>query len=114
MSAVEEWTATSPRRFRSSSLRSIPVAENQLVGLDGAVVNGRSLKSSDAPVTNGGRASITTTGHILQVPVLATTDPFVEDTDQITISRLPASAVTTVRGGLLPDQLAAALAKLPW
>ena len=90
-----------------------PVAENQLVGLDGAVVNGRSLKSSDAPVTNGGSASITTTGHILQVPVLATTDPFVEDTDQITISRLPASAVTTVRGGLLPDQLAAALAKLP-
>ncbi len=88
-----------------------PVAENQLVGLDHAVVDGRYLHTSDAPKLVGGGASAE--ARNLQVPVLATTDPFVEGSDQITISRLPASAVATVRDGQLPDQLAAALAKLP-
>jgi len=44
--------------------------------------------------------------------VLATTNPFVDDTDQITISRLPPSAVATVRQNLLPTPLVAALGKL--
>ena len=88
-----------------------PVAENQLVGLDHAVVEGRDLGGGDTPLLTGG--GTTSEARNLQVPVLATTDPFVEGSDQITISRLPASAVSTVRDGLLPDQLAAALAKLP-
>ena len=90
-----------------------PVAENQLVGLDGAVVDGALPQEQRCAVDQSWQPLDHHHGHILQVPVLATTDPFVEGSDQIAISRLPASAVATVRSGLLPDQLAAALAKLP-
>ncbi len=84
-----------------------PTAEAQLVGLNGAVVQGRYLRPDDADVVvNRSDAS-----SQLQVPVLATTNPFVDDTDEITISRLPAAAVTAVRQNLLPKSLVAALAK---
>ena len=88
-----------------------PVAEDHLVGLDHAVVQGRFLSTADAPKMVGGGTS--GEAPSVEVPVLATTDPFVGGSDQITISRLPASAVSTVRDELLPDQLGAALAKLP-
>lgn len=81
-----------------------PTAEQQLVGLGNAVVNGRYLRTADAPVASGSQ---------LQVSVLASTDPFVDDQDRITIARLPASAVTAVRQDLTPGQLATALATLP-
>ena len=85
-----------------------PVAEQQLVGLGNAVKSGRYLRPTDTAVTVGPGL---TSAPQLQVPVLATTNPFVDDTDQITVNRLPASAVALLHQGLLPDQLAAALAK---
>ena len=85
-----------------------PLAEQQLVGLGHAVVNGRYLRDSDTAVTIDRHGA----SSQLQVPVLATTNPFVDDTDQITISRLPPSAVATVRQNLLPTPLVAALGKL--
>jgi hypothetical protein len=85
-----------------------PVAEQQLVGLGNAVKSGRYLRPTDTAVTV--RPGLTSAPQ-LQVPVLATTNPFVDDTDQITVNRLPASAVALLHQGLLPDQLAAALAK---
>jgi hypothetical protein len=85
-----------------------PVAEQQLVGLGNAVKSGRYLRPTDTAVMV--RPGLTSAPQ-LQVPVLATTNPFVDDTDQITVNRLPASAVALLHQGLLPDQLAAALAK---
>src|ERR1019366_316513 len=67
-----------------------PVAEQQLVGLGNAVKSGRYLRPTDTAVTV--RPGLTSAPQ-LQVPVLATTNPFVDDTDQITVNRLPASAV---------------------
>ena len=91
-----------------------PVAEQQLVGLGNAVKSGRYLRASDSAVAIGPQPIPGSTASLapqLQVPVLATTNPFVDDTDQITVNRLPASAVSLLHQGLLPDQLAAALAK---
>jgi putative ABC transport system permease protein len=85
-----------------------PSVEQQLVGLARAVVNGRYLTAKDAALVVNRHGA----APQLQVPVLATTDPFADDQDQITINRLPASAVATVRQGLLPDQLGASLTKL--
>ena len=88
-----------------------PVAEQQLVGLGNAVKSGRYLRPPTAPSPIGSQPIVGSLAPELQVPVLATTDPFVDDTDQITVNRLPASAVGLLHQGLLPDQLAAALAK---
>jgi len=86
-----------------------PTAEQQLVGLNNAVVSGRALRANDAAVALPSEGYF---GPRLQVPVLATTNPLTDDQDQITINQLPASAVNIARQGLLPDQLAAALSKL--
>jgi len=88
-----------------------PVAEQQLVGLGNAVTSGRYLRPTDSAVAIGAQPIPGSLAPHLQVPVLATTNPFVDDTDQITVSRLPAAAVALLHQGLLPDQLAAALAK---
>ena len=91
-----------------------PVAEQQLVGLGNAVKSGRYLRASDSAISVGPQSipgSTATLGPQLQVPVLATTNPLVDDTDQVTVNQLPASAVGLLHQGLLPDQLAAALAK---
>ena len=88
-----------------------PVAEQQLVGLGNAVKSGRYLRPTDSAVAIGSQPTVGSLAPQLQVPVLATTNPFVDDTDQITVNRLPASAVGLLHQGLLPDQLAAALAK---
>jgi ABC-type lipoprotein release transport system permease subunit len=69
------------------------------------VVSGRYLKESDQPVPTSGLGP--------EVPVLATTDPYDDDQDVITVDTLPTSAVSLVREGLSPDQVAAALAKEP-
>lgn len=82
-----------------------PTAEQDLVGLAGAVVKGRYLSESDQPVPTSGLGP--------EVPVLATTDPYDDDQDVITVDSLPGSAVSLVREGLSPDQMAAALAKEP-
>jgi putative ABC transport system permease protein len=91
-----------------------PVAEQQLVGLGNAVKSGRYLRPTDSANSIGPQpipGSIATTPSELQVPVLATINPLVDDTDQITVNQLPTSAVGLLHQGLLPDQLAAALAK---
>ena len=88
-----------------------PVAEQRLVGLGNAVKSGRYLRPTDIPVAIGSQSTVGSLAPQLQVPVLATTNPFVDDTDQITVNRLPASAVGLLHQGLLPDKLAAALAK---
>jgi putative ABC transport system permease protein len=88
-----------------------PVPEQQLVGLGNAVKSGRYLRPTDSAVAIGSQPTAGSLAPQLQVPVLATTDPFVDDADQITVNRLPASAVGLLHQGLLPDQLAAALAK---
>jgi ABC-type lipoprotein release transport system permease subunit len=82
-----------------------PTAEQDLVGLAGAVVKGRYLSESDQPVPTSGLGP--------EVNVLATTDPYDDDQDVITVDSLPSSAVSLAREGLSPDQLAAALAKEP-
>ena len=85
-----------------------PDAEQKLVGLGNAVVSGRYLRPSDR-VTNKGR------GHAAYpvVPLLATTAPFLDDQDEIIINRLPPSAVALMRKGLSPDNLRAALSRVP-
>ncbi len=88
-----------------------PVAEQQLVGLGNAVTSGRYLRPADSALAIGSQPTVGSLAPLLQVPVLATTNPFVDDTDQITVNRLPASAVDLLHQGLLPDKLAAALAK---
>src|ERR1022692_3531678 len=88
-----------------------PVAEQQLVGLGNAVKSGRYLRPTDSALAIGSQPTVGSLAPQLQVPVLATTNPFVDDTDQITVNRLPASAVALLHQGLLPDQLAAALGK---
>ena len=88
-----------------------PVAEQQLVGLSNAVTSGRYLRPTDSALAIGSQPAVGSLAPQLQVPVLATTNPFVDDTDQITVNRLPASAVDLLHRGLLPDKLAAALAK---
>jgi len=88
-----------------------PVAEQQLVGLGNALTSGRYLHPTDSALAIGAQPTVGSLAPQLQVPVLATTNPFVDDTDQITVNRLPASAVDLLHQGLLPDKLAAALAK---
>jgi putative ABC transport system permease protein len=91
-----------------------PAAEQQLVGLGNEVKSGRYLRPTDSAIAIAPHpisGSSLTTAPELQVPVLTTTNPFIDDTDQITVNRLPASAVGLLHQGLLPDQLAAALAK---
>jgi len=82
-----------------------PAAEDDLVGLASAVVEGSYLRESDQPVATNGLGP--------QVPVLATTDPYDDDQDLITVNTLPGSSVNLIRGGQSPDQIAAALAKEP-
>jgi putative ABC transport system permease protein len=84
-----------------------PEAEQKLDGLGGAVVRGRYFRESDR-ITRKGTAG----AHPL-VPVLTSTKRYVDDQDVITISRLPAAAVRLIRSGLSPQQLQAALARLP-
>ncbi len=94
-----------------------PIAEQQLVGVGNALVTGRYLRASDQPIAVAAQPSPTKPQELLppqlQVPVLATTDPFVDDNDEISVDQLPASAVTLMRSGLAPDKLAEALSALP-
>lgn len=84
-----------------------PVAEQELAGLGRSIVEGRYLRQSDTAHLGAPPSSP------LEVPVIATTKPFADDQDHVTINLLPSSAVTVVRGGLLPGQVAAALAAQP-
>ncbi len=86
-----------------------PQAEQRLDDLGGAVVRGRYFKESDRMTI----ARKGTPGAHPLVPVLTSTKPYVDDQDEITISRLPAAAVRLIRSGLSPEKLRAALSRLP-
>ncbi|MEV4463333.1 FtsX-like permease family protein [Micromonospora echinofusca] len=63
-----------------------PAAEDRLVGLGGAVVDGRALGPDDTATAR--RAG---SGEILTVPVLATSSPFVDEELRASFTRLPAA-----------------------
>lgn len=81
-----------------------PQAENELMRLGRAVSSGRYLRPSDGPVITGPGGSVAT------VPILASTVTYSGDQAQVTIERLPAAAVSLMRRGPAPAQLASALA----
>jgi hypothetical protein len=81
-----------------------PAAENQLTGLGGAVTSGHYL--GDAPM----RSSV---GSNVLVPLLGSTTAFDGDSDEVTVSRLPAAAVGVARSGELPGQIQRALEAEP-
>lgn len=68
-----------------------PTAESKLTGLNRAVTSGRYLQEGETDKTVGTNSIV--------VPVLASTQVFDGDVDQITVSELPSSAVDVVRSG---------------
>lgn len=85
-----------------------PAAEARLAGLKGAVVSGRYLTTADKPVVRGSG-----TASRLSVPVLVSTRSYQDDTDNITVRRLPASAAQQMTAGLTPGRLARLLRDSP-
>jgi putative ABC transport system permease protein len=73
-----------------------PVAENELNGIKSAVTSGTYLGEAERP---------STVGASLVVPVLGSTASFDGDVDQVTVNRLPASAVDVARSGKAPGVL---------
>jgi putative ABC transport system permease protein len=90
-----------------------PAAEQELDGLGDAVVKGRYLSENQQPTPPPATFGSETLDSGPQVPVLASTAPFVDDQDVIDVDTLPASAVSVVQSRLSPDRLSAALAKEP-
>ena len=88
-----------------------PAAEQALVGLRRTIVKGRYLKESDRPRRTTGPVHLVVEHP--EVPVIATTDPFVDDRDVVTVSRLPAAATALVRKVLSPKALARSLVREP-
>ncbi len=82
-----------------------PVAEAKLVGLKNAVVHGRYLRSGDVPTVGSFKGS----GR-LDVPVLVSTRPYIDDHDQITISKLGTAAAQAMLGAHSPRRVARVLA----
>jgi hypothetical protein len=68
-----------------------PRAENELTGLGGAVTSGRYLIEGEQDTPNLG--GLPGTG----IPVIGSTNSFDGDTDDVTVSLLPSSAVTAAR-----------------
>jgi putative ABC transport system permease protein len=70
-----------------------PQAENELTGLGKAVTSGRYLRNGERPSPYG-----TSRGGVV-VPVLGSSVSFDGDSDQVSVSLLPAAAVPQVRSG---------------
>ncbi|MEV4541784.1 FtsX-like permease family protein [Micromonospora echinaurantiaca] len=68
-----------------------PVAENRLVGLDAAVVSGRSVRA-DEPVTEQRGGTVVTR----TAPALVTSRPFIDSTMRARFTRLPTARPATV------------------
>ena len=86
-----------------------PRAESELTGLGRAVTSGKYLAEGQGPVIsvpNGRRPRATT------VPMLASTASFDGDTDHVTVSLLPSSAVTMARSGASQAAMTRALGSL--
>ena len=81
-----------------------PREENELTGLGHAVTSGRYLAETStlAPAALGLES--------VKVPLLASTDSFDGDTDRVTVSLLPQSAVAVERTGASPTTIASAFA----
>jgi hypothetical protein len=86
-----------------------PRAESELTGLGRAVTSGTYLAEGQRPVVspNGPRHPSTDV-----IPVLASTASFDGDTDHVTASLLPSSAVTVARSGRSQAAMARALGSL--
>lgn len=80
-----------------------PEAEEQLVGLTGALLDGRPLSVDDT-------ASMSPNGAAQQFPVLATSHPFVDGAIRASYRRLPAPPPVT---GVPPEQLKRVLSETP-
>ena len=87
-----------------------PRAENELTGLGGAVTSGKYLAEGQGPVisTLGPEGGV----PLDVVPMLASTASFDGDTDHVTVSLLPSSAVTMARSGASEVAMARALGSL--
>ncbi|WP_343449158.1 FtsX-like permease family protein [Micromonospora oryzae] len=81
-----------------------PTAEDRLVGLGGAVVDGRSLRPDDTASVRSAGSS-----ELLNVPVLATNRPFVDAELRAHFTRLPAARPA----GVDRDELERALRRGP-
>jgi putative ABC transport system permease protein len=68
-----------------------PTAESRLTGLNRAVTSGGYLREGEGDKTVGTNSVV--------VPVLASTQAFDGDVDQVTVTELPSSAVDAVRSG---------------
>lgn len=77
-----------------------PAAESQLAGVKQAVVQGRYLRAGDAPATVQDEG-----GSVLRVPVIASARPYTDDTDQVTVQRLPTAAADSFVTGKTPKQV---------
>jgi hypothetical protein len=86
-----------------------PRAENELTGLGHAVTSGKYLAEGQGPVS-----AVPCSGCDLQdtVPMLASTASFDGDTDHVTVSVLPSSAVTMARSGASQAAMARAFGSL--
>ncbi|SCL13227.1 FtsX-like permease family protein [Micromonospora rhizosphaerae] len=88
-----------------------PPAEERLVGLTGAVVEGRTLRTDDLPVDLPGLQN-------RQFPVLVTTRPYVDGTVSVSLSRLRPDRVAGLSGAAVTraleraDRIAAGSARL--
>jgi putative ABC transport system permease protein len=85
-----------------------PRAESELTGLGRAVTSGKYLAEGQGPVTQvtGADAGLDV------VPMLASTVSFDGDTDHVTVSLLPPSAVTMARSGASQAAMARAFGSL--
>ncbi|MGS2613368.1 FtsX-like permease family protein, partial [Micromonospora sp. LZ34] len=68
-----------------------PVAENRLVGLDAAVVSGRSVHADEPVVERRGGSQVTRTA-----PALVTSRPFIDSTVRARFTRLPTARPASV------------------
>jgi hypothetical protein len=85
-----------------------PRAESELTGLGDAVASGRYLAEGQGPVREVDSAGV----GVDVVPMLASTASFDGDTDQVTVSQLPSSAVTMARSGASQAAMARAFGSL--
>jgi putative ABC transport system permease protein len=87
-----------------------PSAENALVGLASSVVSGHYLRPDQGMLPESDAGGVR---RLASIPVLAASTSYVSATDQITVQRLPATALNLMRQGLDPNELARRIAALP-
>jgi putative ABC transport system permease protein len=87
-----------------------PRAESELTGLGRAVTAGKYLTEGQGPALQS--SPVSGGNPTDNVPLLASTESFDGDTDHVTVSLLPSSAVTTARSGASQAAMARAFGSL--